>query len=151
MGMKSEIEQALEAHASWRKRFKDYLNGHGSFDVATVGANDQCQFGKWLNNEGYRLVPAELHGDIRAAHDDFHRIAAGILQKIKDKQFAAARNDLAHDGAFDQASVRLADFLFKATLRAPGSGADAKNAAAPANQTAVPPATAEPAEPPPTA
>lgn len=123
MGMKSEIEQALEAHAAWRKRFKDYLNGRGAFDAATASANDQCQFGKWLNREGNRLMPSELYGDIRAAHDEFHRVAGGIVQKIKDKQFAEARLDLAPAGAFNQASERLRGFLHKATLRAPGGGA----------------------------
>ncbi len=131
MGMKSEIEQALEAHAAWRKRFKDFLSGRGAFDAATAGANDQCQFGKWLNHEGYRLMPTELYGDIRAAHDEFHRVAGGIVQKIKDKQFAAARQDLAVDGAFNLASEHLSGFLHKATLRAPGSGAVKENAAVP--------------------
>lgn len=129
MGMKSEIEQALEAHAAWRKHFRDFLNGRGSFDTATVGANDQCQFGKWLNREGSRLMPASLYGDIRAAHDEFHRIAAGIVQKIKDKQFAEAGKDLAPDGPFNQASEKLKGILLRATLRAPGGASPAAEAA----------------------
>ena len=149
MGIKSEIEQALEAHAAWRKRFRDFLSGHASFDVASVGATDQCQFGKWLNHEGEHLLPTELHDDIRAAHDEFHRIAASILQKIRDKQFAAAHGDLAPDGAFNQASVHLADFLFKATLHAPGSGATEKEAAVPAGQTDGTPVAPAATEPPP--
>lgn len=121
MGMKSEIEQALEAHAAWRKRFRDYLNGRGSFDVESVGANDQCQFGKWLNREGGRLMPTSLHADIRSAHDEFHRVAAGVVQKIKDRQFAEARHDLAADGPFNRASETLRCHLLKASLREPGS------------------------------
>ncbi len=98
MGMKSEIEQALDAHAAWRKHFKDFLNGRGSFDTATVGANDQCQFGKWLNREGSRLMPASLYGDIRAAHDEFHHVAAGIVQKIKDSfSFLVGKGKMTRD------------------------------------------------------
>ena len=144
MGMKSEIEQALEAHAVWRKRFKDYLNGRGSFDAATVGANDQCQFGQWLNREGSRLMPTSLYGDIRAAHDEFHRVAASIVQKIKDKQFAEARQDLAAEGPFNGASERLKGILLRATLREPGGAAaskeaDAPEASAPTAQSAAAP------------
>lgn len=131
MSMKSEIEQALDAHAAWRKRFKDFLNGRGAFDAATAGANDQCQFGQWLNREGYRLMPSELYDDIRAAHDEFHRVAGAIVQKIKDKQFAAARQDLAGDGAFNHASERLTGYLLKATLRAPAAAAPKEASAAP--------------------
>lgn len=154
MGMKSEIEQALDAHAAWRKRFKDFLNGRGSFDIAVVGANDQCQFGQWLNREGSRLMPSNLHGETRAVHDEFHRVAAGIVQKIKDKQFAEARKDLAADGALNRASENLKSILLKATLREPGSGAGASAAqaeAAPPEQAApqaeAAPAPSGPAEP----
>ncbi|MDP2810323.1 MAG: CZB domain-containing protein [Rhodocyclaceae bacterium] len=147
MGMKSEIDQALEAHAAWRKHFKDFLNGRGAFDAATVGANDQCQFGKWLNHEGYRLMPTEIYGEIRAAHDEFHRVAASILQKIKDKQFADARQDLAPAGAFNQASERLSGFLLKASLREPAKGA-AADAGAPAVPADAAPAAQPDAAPP---
>lgn len=147
--MKSEIEQALDAHAAWRKHFKDFLNGRGSFDTATVGANDQCQFGKWLNHEGSRLMPVSLYGDIRAAHDEFHCIAAGIVQKIKDKQFVEASKDLAADGPFNQASEKLKGILLRATLRAPGGGNAAKEsepAAEPVSDTPAAPADAQPPE-----
>lgn len=120
MGMKSEVEQAIEAHAAWRKHFRDYLNGRCAFDADSAGANDQCQFGKWLNREGYRLMPSDLHDQIRAAHDEFHRIAGGIVRKVKDKQYDAARLDLAPDGPFNHASEHLSTLLHKATLREPG-------------------------------
>jgi hypothetical protein len=123
MGMKSEVEQALEAHAAWRRKFRDYLSGRASFDADSAGANDQCQFGKWLNREGHRLMPSDLHDQIRAAHDEFHRIAGGIVKKIKDKQFDAARLDLAPDGPFNHASEQLSALLHKATLREPGPAA----------------------------
>lgn len=144
MGMKSEIEQALEVHALWRKRFKDYLNGRESFEIATVGASDQCQFGKWLNREGNRLMPASLYGEICAAHDEFHRIAASIVHKIKSKQFAEAHQDIEAEGPFNRASEHLASILLRASLREPNSStvkkeADAPEAAAPAAQPAAPP------------
>ena len=142
MGMKDEIEQAMGAHSAWRKRFRDFLNGRGSFDIATVGANDQCQFGQWLNCEGSRLMPAGLYDEIRAAHDDFHRIAACIVQKIKDKQFAEARKELAADGSFNQASEELKGILLRATLRAPGGASPAAEAAPATGSAPQAPATA---------
>jgi hypothetical protein len=138
MGMKSEIEQALDTHAAWRKRFRDFLNGRGAFDTATVGVNDQCQFGQWLNREGGRLMPSSLYGDIRAAHDEFHQVAAGIIQKIKDKQFAEARQALAPEGPFNGASERLKSILLKATLRKEGEGGAAPVESAPAAPAAIP-------------
>ncbi len=125
MGMKDEIDAALQAHAAWRKRFKDYLNGHAPFDLDTVAVTDQCDFGRWLNKEGHRLMPTELHGEICAAHTEFHRVAGEIIQKIKQKQFEEARQDIARDGTLNQVSAQLTALLLKATLREPGGPAAA--------------------------
>lgn len=117
MGIKNEIEDALAAHAAWRKHFKDYLNGRAAFNLATAGSSDCCKFGQWLNREGHRLMPPQIHGDIRTAHDDFHRIAAEIIQRIKQAQFAEVLDAMAPGGAFNQASEKLASLLHKASLR----------------------------------
>jgi hypothetical protein len=119
MSMKFEIEAALMAHSAWRKRFRDYLNGKASFDIKAAGDSHQCQFGNWLDNEGHRLMPQERQGDIRAAHDEFHRIATEIIQKITEKRFAEARADIASDGALNRASSRLSELLLKASLHEP--------------------------------
>lgn len=116
MGMKDEIDAALQAHAAWRKRFKDYLSGHGAFDIDAVSATDQCDFGRWLDKEGHRLMPSDLHGRIREAHSEFHRVAAGIIESIKQRRFDEAHRDIAPQGALNQASARLAELLLKATL-----------------------------------
>jgi hypothetical protein len=145
MGMKIEIEEALMAHAAWRKRFRDFLNGKASFDLASAGDGHQCQFGKWLDKEGYRLMPEKRHTEIREAHDEFHRVAAGIVQKIKEKQFAEAHADIATDGALNQASARLTELLTKARLHEPGATPAHQSSA---SQSAAPGAGVPPAPPP---
>lgn len=128
MGIKSEVEQALDSHAAWRKGFKEFLAGREAFDVAIVGVTDQCAFGQWLGKEGYRLIPTQLHIDICAAHLTFHQVAAEIMQLIKVKQFAEAREAVSSGGKLDKASERLAELLKKATLRDPVSkSASAQN------------------------
>lgn len=154
MSMKNEIEEALHAHAVWRKRFKDFLNGHASFDLATVSATDQCIFGKWLDNEGYRMMPSELHDEIRAVHKEFHQIAAEIIQKIKEKRFAEAHEDISQDGSLNRASLRLRDLLLKLSLREPNwaGSPSPQNKAAPGAQGAEEAFAPSPDEPlPPTA
>ena len=121
MGMRNEINEALNAHSAWKSRFKDFLNGRASFDLKTIDATDQCHFGKWLANEGYRMVPSELYNEIQGVHKEFHQIAADILQKIKDKRFEEAREDISQNGALNQASLRLRDLLMKLSLREPSS------------------------------
>jgi hypothetical protein len=119
MGMKGEIEAALRAHSLWRKKFKDILNGKAPFDLTKISATDQCEFGKWLDNEGYRMIPSETHDELRVVHQEFHLIAADIIQKIKDKRFAEAKEDVSQSGALNQASMRLRELLLKLSLSKP--------------------------------
>ncbi len=123
MSMKAEIEQALTAHAAWRKRFKDFLGGKAAFDIEAIGDTHRCRFGDWLDHEGYRLMPAERRAEVQEAHDAFHRAAAEIVQKIKDKQYAQAKEDLANDGVLNRASVRMVESLVRAKLYEPAAAA----------------------------
>lgn len=149
MAMKNEIEEALHAHAVWRKQFRDFLNGRAPFDLATVGATDQCTLGKWLDNEGHRMIPSELHDEIRAVHKEFHQIAAGIIHKIKEKRFAEAHEDISPDGPLNRASLRLEDLLLKLSLREPaGAGSPSpQNEPAPSAQGSEKPLASSPDEP----
>ena len=60
---------------------------------------------------------AALHDEICAVHKEFHQIAAGIIQKIKQKRFAEAHEDISQDGSLNRASLRLRELLLKLSLR----------------------------------
>jgi hypothetical protein len=149
--MREEIDAALHAHAAWRAHFKDYLSGRTSFDTKLAGVTDQCDFGRWLANEGYRLMPGEIHQQIIEAHAEFHRVAGEIVRNIKEKRFDLVKQDLSAEGAFNRTSARLSDLLHKASLREKGPAASAPPAetAAQAAQAAEasPPAEAPPQSP----
>ena len=143
MGMKSEIEEALQDHALWRKCFRDYLNGRAPFDPAAACASDRCVFGEWLDDQGRRLLPAELEGEVRSAHDEFHRLAAEVIAMIQEKRYAEAHRDISQDGPLNRASARLTEALLKAQLHegsAMGSGTPA-DASVPATTAGTRPAS----------
>ena len=148
MGMREEIDAALQAHAAWRTRFKDYLSGRTAFDTELAGVTDQCAFGRWLAQEGYRLMPSEIHGQIQETHAEFHQVAGEIVRKIKEKRFDEVRQDLSAEGPFNQTSARLSDLLHKASLREKGAAAAP---AAPPEETAAPTPAATDDTPPPAA
>jgi len=123
MGMKSEIEAALQAHAAWREHFKDILYGRASFDLADINSTDHCNLGKWLANEGHRMIPSELHDEICTVHQEFHHIAAEIIQKIKEKRYTEAKKDIELDGSLNQTSIRLRSLLVKLSFNEPAKAA----------------------------
>jgi hypothetical protein len=119
MGMRKEIEAALKAHAAWREHFNDILHGRTAFELKEVGSSDHCELGRWLINEGYRMIPTSLHDEICEVHSEFHRIAAEILQKIREKRYAEAKQDIELDGAFNQTSKRLRSLLTQLSFKEP--------------------------------
>lgn len=121
MAMKSEIEAALQAHSLWREHFKDILHGRAPFDLDMISSTNQCVFGQWLSNEGKQLIPAALYSEICLQHQEFHQIAAGIIQNIKDKNFADAKNALELKGSLNQASLRLRSLLTKMSFMPPAA------------------------------
>jgi hypothetical protein len=119
MGLKQDIEDAIQVHGAWKAKFRDYLSGKTAIDLAVVGQTSSCKLGKWLEQEGRRLFPQRDHAEICKRHAEFHHAAAEVTSKIKQKNFAAARNDLAPDGAFNEASRILTACLLKASLHTP--------------------------------
>jgi hypothetical protein len=61
-------------------------------------------------------MPLELHTEILSAHDEFHRIAAEIIVKIKGKRFSEARADISSEGPLNRTSARLSASLLRASL-----------------------------------
>lgn len=108
MSLKEEIDQAIADHAAWKTRFRDFINNRLELDISTVGQSNHCQFGKWLENEGERmLLPKEAHDEIGSLHAEFHRIAAEVIKKKIAGDLNGAQKDLSAQGAFGQASAAL--------------------------------------------
>jgi Chemoreceptor zinc-binding domain len=145
MAMKNEIESALHAHALWRERFNDILNGRATFDLEKISATNQCVFGHWLDNEAHRMMPTQVRDEICLVHKEFHQIAADIIQKIKEKRYAEAKNDISLDGALNQKSLQLRSLLVKLSFSEP---AGANSALQQETETAGEPGAEETLAPP---
>ena len=117
MGIRRDIEYAIHIHGAWKTRFRDFLSGRAAMDLSVVGQSHACKLGHWLDNEARRMLSAEDHAEACRLHDQFHQVAGEIVDRIKQKDFGAARQALVPAGAFDQASHGLAAFLRKKALR----------------------------------
>jgi hypothetical protein len=114
MALKHEIDQAIADHAAWKSRFRDFINGKIELDAATVGKKNHCQFGKWIEHEGERmLLPKEVHDEIFSLHAEFHRVAATVIEKKNKGDIQGAQQDLTSNGAFGRASAALMQRMLK--------------------------------------
>lgn len=142
MGIKQDIEDAIQAHGAWKAKFRDYLSGKAAIDLAVVGQTNCCKLGQWLEHEGLRLLPQESHNEICKLHAEFHRVAAEITSKIKHKDFEGARKDLAPDGVFNHASHNLTAYLLKTTQHASSRTAPSEPVAVETKPAEAPPSDA---------
>jgi methyl-accepting chemotaxis protein len=107
------LRSALTAHAAWSSRLRAAIRT-GKLDVAvgTIGADNACQFGKWLY--GAQLSESDkqsaIYRSVRQLHGQFHEEAAKVAQLAISQQQKAAEEAMAPSSEF----ARLSSTLTKA-------------------------------------
>jgi hypothetical protein len=60
------FDDAMKAHEEWKSKLAEYISKPDrSLNAATVGADDECELGKWLKKD----------------HRRFHKAAGAIVKK----------------------------------------------------------------------
>lgn len=119
MSLKEDIEDAIQEHNAWKAKFRDFLSGKLALDLSKLGETNCCKLGHWLEHKGCKYLQPKHYDEICTLNREFHHAAAEIARKIKQKDFAGARCDLASEGAFTLASHTLTTHLLKATMYVP--------------------------------
>lgn len=107
MSLKDEINQAISAHGQWKVKFRDFMDGKLDLDPNVVKQNNQCQFGKWLEGDGRKLMAKGDFDEIHRLHTEFHKAAGDVVVKKKAGDVAGAQAALGPSGAFTKASSEL--------------------------------------------
>ena len=110
----SVLQDAISSHSAWKSRLRNAIvNRRIDVPVATVKADNQCQFGKWLH--GQELPPAEKQTEryrtVKQLHAQFHEEAAKVAQFAIAGQRDAAESALGMSGEFGRASSALVSAL----------------------------------------
>ena len=108
--MKEEIQKAIAAHGAWKMNLRDFLDGKKDLDATKVGMANQCEFGKWLEQDAKKEL-ASHHAEISTLHAKFHQVAADVVRKRKAGDTKSAEASLSIKGDFAQASSALVNKL----------------------------------------
>lgn len=103
-----EVSKAIGAHGMWKRRLHDAIaSGRSEFTVVRVGADNLCDFGKWL----YGMSAAErAHADwrkVQQLHATFHSEASHVLSAALSGGKSEAERRMGPAGAFAKASADL--------------------------------------------
>jgi hypothetical protein len=104
----SIFDQAISAHAQWKRRLNEAIDsGSSEWTVSEVRADDRCEFGKWLNT----LCDLEKSSDsclhLRSLHTEFHHAASEVLELALAGKKDDARAAMSPGNRFNQTSTEL--------------------------------------------
>jgi hypothetical protein len=109
------MQVAVGAHGLWKVRLRAAIDkGTGTFTVATVAADHECDFGKFL----FTTVAPEVRNSphwrkCRDLHARFHREASSVLQLALAGKKEAAEQAMDSESEF----ARLSRSLIAAMLK----------------------------------
>jgi hypothetical protein len=76
------IDEAITAHAKWKMKLASYISKPDqSLQASVVGADNQCDLGKWLHGEGLKYSRLPEYSKLVSDHAEFHKFAAEIIRK----------------------------------------------------------------------
>lgn len=106
-----DIEAAIAAHLSWAKRLRFHIDGISSeqLTVSDVADFRRCVLGQWLYGSGQEYGLFKQYHELLEEHEQFHGIAAKVLQLHQAGLDEAAGAVL--DGEFVTASDRVVKLL----------------------------------------
>ena len=113
MGVGEQIDKAIAAHGSWKARLlKVVEEGYSETPVATIKANDQCAFGRWLKNDfPHAAKQGADYRRIDELHRKFHQCAGSIAELACAGKPDQARAELGSNGCYHRASTELVGAL----------------------------------------
>jgi hypothetical protein len=120
-GSKSEPEEvtqvinmydAMLAHAAWKKRLNDYLEGRSkeNLEPNKIGVDHACMLGKWIHSDGEAQFGDDpVFVKLVEEHAKFHQHAAKVVEAHQFGDTSRAQEILA--GSFEEQSRRTVTCL----------------------------------------
>ena len=78
-----DFDKVILAHSRWKIQLREFIAGNVTVDVNTVGRDDQCEFGKWLLNEGRTYADLPNFARLKEKHATFHKVVAQVVTQAK--------------------------------------------------------------------
>ncbi len=125
MSLENEIEAAIHSHERWKAKLNASIeNGSLDGEVADIGIDNLCPFGRWLYGptvpDPARLDPNYII--VQFLHAKFHQCAGRVAQALSEGRIAEARALMADDGEYARTSDQLTATLVKWKQSGAGAG-----------------------------
>jgi hypothetical protein len=107
-----DFEEACQAHARWRVRFRAAINNEEMLDAKRIAEDHHCDVGVWLHgDERKRFRDDAVFVDCVNKHAAFHRAAGEVAVRVNAKDFASANDLLAIGTEYSKSSAACVDAI----------------------------------------
>jgi methyl-accepting chemotaxis protein len=108
------LDNAIQKHAEWKIKLRTAIAKKESMDAATIGKDNCCELGKWLQAEGKSMFGSlTSFRECAAAHTAFHTAAGKIATAINAKKYAEAEKMLGAGTAYGDASYAVGGAIIR--------------------------------------
>ncbi|SDK87323.1 methyl-accepting chemotaxis protein, partial [Methylophilus rhizosphaerae] len=121
---KFSLDDANKAHAAWKTRLINYMNGkHKEVINHDDAASDhKCDLGKWIYGEGKQHAHRNEYRTLKEAHAHFHESVGEILVCIESRKLDQAKFLLGGDFSRKSKDTRAAIDHLSKVLSGGGEG-----------------------------
>jgi hypothetical protein len=82
-----DLDDAIQAHASWKQKLATYLKKPGDRSKpAEIRADNRSELGQWLHGEGKKFSMLAEYTALVMENARFHRAAAKVVEKANAGQ-----------------------------------------------------------------
>jgi methyl-accepting chemotaxis protein len=100
-----DLEQAIQAHASWKQKLTICLERPGGTPkAAEIRADSRSELGQWLYGEGKKFASLDEYKILLAEHARFHLAAAKAMETVRAGQATKEEVTQNNDSEFASAS-----------------------------------------------
>lgn len=110
--MTAFLDRSITSHIGWKNKLAAAIEGTAPIpDERTVGADNQCDLGKWVYGEGATHQALAEFKALRDKHAQFHRAAAGVVRLIRAGDKVKATDALDSKSEYGKASADVIQAL----------------------------------------
>lgn len=109
-----DLDCAVQAHATWKIKFRTAINQKESMDASVIAKDNCCELGKWLYGDGKaKWGSLNSHADCVIKHAAFHVEAGKVAAMINAKKFLDAQMMIDAGSAYAKASLAVTSAIVK--------------------------------------
>lgn len=106
------FDDAVKVHEEWKTKLAEYISKPDhSLDAAVVGADNECELGKWMLGEGLKHSGQAEFTRLKKDHTRFHKAAGAIVKKANSGERVSKEAAMGPRSEYAAASVAVVNAL----------------------------------------